>query len=181
MKIRYTLELDDLVAFNQFYIDTSPSIRKQRLMLVIASILLLTLSLLCWRYEDSLFSGSFGIFGVFFIAYYWYGCRKVNAKRVAGLYPKEKNPGMLCQHELEILPDGFIDRTHVGEGKTTFRGIVRIESTATHSFVFIGTLSAHVIPHAKVTEGHAESFVTTLKQKWETQQLPAGDLKRLET
>lgn len=171
MRLRYILELDDLVAFHQFYIDTSPVVRKRRLTSVISfGVIFIALGLLRWQLENSIVPlVYFVVFAIVFTTWYWHASRKVKPKRVAKLYAKERNRGMFCQHELEILPDGLLERTPVGEQKTQFQGIDRIESTATHSFVFIGTFLAHVVPHAKVTEGDVDSFIATLKEKWSAQ------------
>lgn len=171
MKIRYTLDLDDLVAFHQFYIDTSSLLWKRRLTFVVSfGLIFLALGLLRWQLENSVFPlVYFGLFGVVSTTWYWHDSRKVKPKCVAKLYAPERNKGTLCQHELEIITDGLVERTPVGEQKTQFQGIDRIESTPTHSFVFIGTLLAYVIPHAKVTEGDVDSFMTTLKQRWKAQ------------
>ena len=180
MKIRYPIELDDLVALHQFFIDTSSLVRKRRIATTSTfAVIFVVLGLLRWRTENSVFPlFYFGIFAIVFTTWYWHASRKVKTKRVAKLYAQEKNKGTLCEHELEIVPDGIIERTAVGEQKTAFAGIDRIESTRTHSFVFIGTLLAHVVPHAKVLEGDVDSFMKALRHKWGAQQPPAPVLRK---
>ncbi|MDD4735785.1 MAG: YcxB family protein [Kiritimatiellae bacterium] len=71
----------------------------------------------------------------------------------------------MCRHELELTEAGLVERTDVGEHHVLFQGIERVDSTATHSYLFIGTMQAHVIPHAKITEGDLSAFLDELKRR----------------
>ena len=57
-----------------------------------------------------------------------------------------------------------------GEQKTKFSGIHKIVVSAEHTFVFIGTQMAHVIPKSRVISGNYDTFIARLTEEWESQQ-----------
>ncbi|MBI2844295.1 MAG: YcxB family protein [Armatimonadetes bacterium] len=170
MKIRYRVELDDIVAFNQFVVDTSKEMRRQRRSWLIA-IFAIYVTIGCLQ---AMFRHSFApilywlLFSAVFTAWYYRASRRVNRKRIKRLYSEGKNKGDLCEHELELLPDGICERTSVGEQKATFAGIERIVTNDTHAFIFIGSLLAHVIPRSKIAEGDLDALIAALREAVES-------------
>ncbi len=74
---------------------------------------------------------------------------KVSAKKIQQLYSEGKDRLVLCEHEMEHLQDGFIDKTPLGEAQIKFPAIVRIDETPSHYFIFTGSMQAHIIPKGK--------------------------------
>lgn len=82
------------------------------------------------------------------------------------MYAEGLNRGLLGTHELELTEDGIIERSEVGEHKTTWQGIERIISTTEHTFVYVSALMAQVIPRNAVTEGDYDAFVDALRMQY---------------
>lgn len=167
MKIKYKVDISDIVAFNQFHLDTSPLVRKQRIkMLIFAAFVYGSVALLMGSGKHSIYNMSvFVIVYACFLFWYLRFGRKVSLKRIKQIYASGKNTGTFGEHELELLPNGIREVTSANEHITKFEGIERVEATETHVFVFFSSLSAYVIPKAKVTEGDLNTFVDALKQR----------------
>jgi len=76
------------------------------------------------------------------------------------------NRGILGNHELEIIPEGLIERTPVSEQRLSWAGIDRIEADSEYSYIYVGTNAAHVVPKARVTDGNYEAFIQSIQQHW---------------
>jgi hypothetical protein len=167
MKILYNLEIEDIVVFSQFYIDTSPVVRKQRQRSLVVLALVYGLFIAIFMFTK--YALSFTAFCIttyaFFVCWYY---RKITLKRVKHMYAGGKAAGLFCEHEIELLSDGIRDATSVNETMIKFAGIERIEITPSHVFIFTSSFSAHVIPKAKVSEGDLDAFISDLKDKMQS-------------
>ncbi len=74
-----------------------------------------------------------------------------------------KNKGFLCEHKLEITPECLIESTSSGEQKTKWDAVERIASIKDYTFVYIGSVMAHIIPEKAIIEGNYSKFVDELK------------------
>lgn len=177
MKLVYTLEMPDLVALNQYFLDHSDFLKSRRRK---------GIAIVCGIYGilgalHSLARKSFVpiiIWSLLALLYsFWYSraSRRASPKSVQKLYGADKNKGILCEHEIEINQDGIVERTQFGDHNTTFAGIERIIQTDTHGFIFIGTMNAHVIPKARITYGEYDTFMRVVSERWESQQAVGGD------
>ena len=139
--IKYKVDMEDLVAFNQYFVATSPFLRRHRLIViaVISSIYIILEGVsTSQRLNHSIvvmvwYRSSFGVL-------YYRASLKVSPKHIARLYSSEKNNGIFCEHELAILPEGIDEKTDVNEQLSAFSEIERIEITDIHVFIFIGTM-----------------------------------------
>ena len=101
----------------------------------------------------------------YFLAYPYFQ-RRVAARHIKNIYPESAaNRGVLGEHELEILPDGLLEKTAVGEQKIFWTGIEKIQTEGEYTFVYIGAYLAHVVPKAKVSDGDYGTFFLTLRQR----------------
>ncbi len=86
-----------------------------------------------------------------------------NFRRVIKL--ADPNSGLLGEKTFTIEEDGFRERTAYGEQLTRWEGIHEIVEQAEHLFVFIDSISAHVIPtRAFENDAQQQSFVQALRQ-----------------
>ncbi len=101
---------------------------------------------------------------------YWLFCPwdfKRRADKLARkLYAQDQNKTVLGSHELELHDDAFIERTPYNENRSAWGAIENIESTEGHTFIYVGTAQAHIIPHAKITEGDLNAFLADLGRKY---------------
>jgi len=167
MRIQYDNTLDDLIAFQEFHIAHSPMVQKSLALNRWASafLVLLMLSLLGWSEQDWLLPaiGLVGAVITFFLTAQIQ--RRTMRSQLAKMYREGSNKGTLGPHELEIKDEGLVERSEFGEQKTTWQAVERIASTDKHTFLYVGSLMAHVIPHERVTEGDYQAFVHEAEQR----------------
>jgi len=171
MKMRYTVEMEDMVKYYQVLIsDNSQFACKQRQKLLI----ILSLAI-CGCMAISM---AFGKHYIDAVVYCLVCCpiiflgfsrirlrRKVNTELIQWIYSRGKNKGTFGEHELELLPDDLRDISSANKTTMKFSKIGNIEDTGTHIFIVARSFSVFVIPKAKVSEGDLDAFITTLKDK----------------
>jgi hypothetical protein len=59
----------------------------------------------------------------------------------------------------------LIERTRYSENRTALEAIEEVVSNGDYTFIYIGAVSAHVIPHDTVSEGNLDAFVEALKKR----------------
>jgi hypothetical protein len=67
--------------------------------------------------------------------------------------------GQLGRHRIEVDERGLVESTAVGESRTSWRGVDRIEQDPTYIFIYTSPAAAHVIPkRAFGGPGEADAF-----------------------
>ena len=170
MNIRYSVTLEDLIAFNRFHIQHSRQLVRQRriagLALPLATILVAVV--LAILRSDFRLLPFVVLFVVLYVLFLRRAYGKGLEKKLRRLYAEGKNKGVLGEHSLHLQDDGISRQSDVGSTTVAFRGIEKIESTPTHTFIYISALSAIVIPKERVIEGDYSEFLMHLRRKWET-------------
>jgi hypothetical protein len=61
---------------------------------------------------------------------------------------KEEKPGrgLIGKHRMVVSEDGLFERTAVGESRTSWAGVDRIEQNPEYIFICTSAIGAHVIP-----------------------------------
>jgi YcxB-like protein len=61
---------------------------------------------------------------------------------------KDEKPGkgQLGKHRIVLSGDGLVESTAVGESRTSWAGVDRIEQDRDHLFIYVSPAAAHVIP-----------------------------------
>ena len=166
--LRYSTTIEDLVAFNRFHNLHSPRlIRQRRLVTVLLPVAaLIAVSVMAILSRD-LWSFFFPfLFIIFYIAFLRRAYGKAFDNKVRRLYSEGKNRAALGAHRLSIDEDGLTSETEVSSSTISFKGIEKIESSPTHTFIYMSAMSAMVIPKDSVTEGDYENFFAQLRAKW---------------
>lgn len=168
MLIRYNITMDDLVAFNLYHFTRSPFIKgiNYGVMIVVAMLIVLGFSF------ASISSGEpiAAILGVIFAAlfcviYQWMWPASLDW-HVRRLLSEGHTKGMLGPHELEIDPQGIIERTDMNESRTAWRGVDRIVETEDYAFIYISAIMAHVIPKHATTTDDPTAFIARARAWW---------------
>ena len=71
------------------------------------------------------------------------------------------------QHVAELRDNRLFDATQFLERTVFWKGIERIESLPGHTFVYLSTMSAQVIPENSIIEGNYQEFVAELQRRWQ--------------
>jgi hypothetical protein len=79
--------------------------------------------------------------------------RQINGY-VRRLVSEGRNRGTLGPHRMAISREGLVDATDVGEAKTLWAGIERVEESADYIFLYKSALSAYVVPKRAFRDAH---------------------------
>jgi hypothetical protein len=166
ISIRYENTEHDVVAFNRHWHDRSPGMRRaKRLATWTLPLLVVAGTAVADVLRGSVRWTPWGVvFGVFYVPFYLHSYRR-NVRQATRSYLADgRNESVLCEHELEITPEGLVERTPVSEGRTAWSGIERVDVTPDRTYVFVQTAAAHIIPRERVTQGDYESFVAAVQE-----------------
>jgi hypothetical protein len=77
----------------------------------------------------------------------WYLQRRLMRRAILQLL-KAENPGkgQLGSHRVVLSEDGVVEKTAVGESRTSWAGVDRIEQNPEYVYIYTSPASAHVIP-----------------------------------
>ena len=168
MRIRYEITLEDLLAFSLHLHQQSPTLRRNRRRAAIAlAVMIIGLCLVASEItKDSIFLWV-GVGGATVIAAIYPRIYRRNVKWLSSrIYAEGQNKALLCQHVSELRDNGLFDGTEFLERTVFWKGIERIESLPGHTFVYLSTMSAQVIPENSIVEGNYQEFVEELQRRW---------------
>jgi hypothetical protein len=171
-QLRYENTLDDAVAASKFHCKNSPGLRRNR------RTLLIIIALLALGFNWATLGFAYPLAALLYTAIEFavgltigLGLRWLIGDRlIRRQYSGDKNRGFLGAHELELTDEGLIHRTAYSEGKMAWGMIERIETTKDYTFIYVGTASALVIPHARITGGSYEAFMRALAERFQPDQ-----------
>jgi hypothetical protein len=153
MEVEYEITLDDLYAFQWRAAYASPLARRSRRKVY----LLWLLALLLFSVMPAIGSDGFVISRVSFtflvIAFpivalaQWFLERRLMRGAILRLLEQEKpGRGQLGKHRVALTEGGVVESTAVGESRTSWAGVDRIEENPRYIFIYTSPAAAHVIP-----------------------------------
>ncbi len=76
--------------------------------------------------------------------------------------------GQLGKHRIVLSEDGVVESTAVGESRTSWAGVERIEQSPDYIFIYTSPVAAHVIPKRAFRDvQEAEGFYQLLRARKE--------------
>ena len=167
MTIKYTNTIEDLVELQNHLLITSKTLKNQMRLrrFFIPSLILIMLTFISIK-ESNIGPFALGI-AIFSILVSWFpsSMRKSLKKTIVKTYGEGENNNVLCEHTLEIIDDELRESNPTGQEAIKLSAINGIYTTEHYTFIYVTSLSAHVIPVSKVLEGDYQLFVQTLKTK----------------
>lgn len=167
MKISYRLALEDVAAYYQFYMDTSPDAAAKRnknirLVTLVYMVIIAILALVIHNYQLAVFC-----LAAYFFSIIWYVRfgRRVNVKSLKKVYSRHGNNETLGDYSLELQKDGIKVNSPTMESVVDFHNIENIVETGSYIFLIVGPMAAYIIPKNSITEGNLESFIAGLKKR----------------
>lgn len=168
MKIKYNLTVDDIIAFNCYHTQHSPGVRRmQRLYTWGVPVVALAASApLSW---SGVWADAPIWLGVWSAAYL--GIRMLTPPRyfvgkvVRRMVKEGRNKGMIGPQEMELAEEGILARNASGERKVPWTGVERVVQAAAHTFIYIGSVAALVIPRREVPADRYGQFVDELARR----------------
>lgn len=163
MKINYENTMNDLVQANLHYYATSPTLknelRRQRL---VWSLILFGSVMVFYSVSHIPLLISLPV-ALALTGFYNFrtlrGFNKRVTKLTEKLYREGENKGAIGPRELEATPEGLISRTAYSEAKYSWAMLERIDSTADHTYLYVGAASALIVPHDRITSGNFRAFM----------------------
>ncbi|MDX1933142.1 MAG: YcxB family protein [Capsulimonadales bacterium] len=170
MKLRFSNTIDDIVALSDYNHEQSPTLRRARqryrltgaILASLLSFLLLTILL-----EPLSLSPLVLLLPLLYAAIFaWKSSRQYRRsvqEMVRQLYSEPGNRRLFTEHELEVVPEGLIVRTKYQETRLAWGAFERIEATADHTFLFIGSTTAYVLPNGRLNAGDLQQFLEAFR------------------
>jgi len=172
MRIRYANTVDDLVAFIDFHAAHSTTVEQNiRLTKWTSTVLVIVLTFVALNFtigdSGALSAKVFGALagGVLMFIAVPRLTRWNMRVQVGKLLREDRNKSVVGEHELEILDDGLVERTEYNENKSSWAGIERVVSTPRYTFIYITSVSAHVVPRESVSDGDYDAFTQELARR----------------
>lgn len=80
------------------------------------------------------------------------------------MYQDEANRKLLGKRELELTDTALITKTAFAESRLSLEAISKIVSTDDHTFIYVGTNDAFVIPCATVSSRNYQQFIEAVRK-----------------
>ena len=166
MDVEYEITADDLYAFHWRSVFTSPRGRRNmRKAYIYTFLVLLLLTILPAIGSDGFVftRGSFLFLAVTYpviLVLQWLIYRWLARRGILRLL-KEYGPnkGQLGWHKLVLNASDLVETTAVGESRTLWPGVDRVEQNENYIFIYTQPHAAHIIPKRAFNDGQAaESF-----------------------
>jgi len=166
MEVEYELTRDDLYAFQWRAAFRSPIGRRARRKVYAGWLLaLLLVSALPATGPDGfvISRANFAFLLVVFPAVVlaqWYLERRLMRRAILQLLKEEKpGKGQLGRHRVVLSESGVVESTAVGDSRTSWAGVDRIEQNPEYLFIYTSPVAAHIIPkRAFIDIQEAEGF-----------------------
>jgi hypothetical protein len=164
--LRYSVDCDDIMEFQQFHYVHSPTMRNQEYgsMGVWAMIAVVACLVGLPEFSLTVRLACAAVLAVVIAL----GIRALSKWSVAShtrQYLREgSNDGVIGDHELRIEENGLMELTSTSESRLAFSRIARIEETRDHAFIYISSLQAYVIPKNRIVSGDVVDFLARLRQ-----------------
>jgi hypothetical protein len=153
MEVEYELTPDDLYDFQWRAAFDSPRSRRSTRKIYIGWFLALLLISLLPAIGPDGFVISRMNFTFLIIAFplvalaQWFLTRRLMRRALLQLLKEEKpGRGQLGRHKVVLSEDGVVESTAVGESRTSWAGVHRIEQNPQYIFIYTSAVAAHVIP-----------------------------------
>jgi hypothetical protein len=164
--VDYELTPDDLNAFQLRAIQRSPSAKRTRrntYIYLFAGVLLLAIVPAIGPGGFDISRVSFGFLVGFFAlvaSLTWFFEKRLTRRAISDLVKEEKpDKGQLGRHTLRLDDAGMVESTAVGESRTSWAGVDRVEKDPDYIFIYTAPHAALVIPrHAFSSADESEKF-----------------------
>ena len=171
MEVEYELTPEDLYAYQWRAVNTSPlgrrAKRKMYLYLLLAVVLLAVVPAIGpGGFDFSQISFGFIVIAFAVVASLTWFLEKRMTRRLIRDFLKEEKPdkGQLGKHRLVLDETGLLETTAVGESRTSWAGVHRVEQNPDYIFIYIAPAAAHVVPRrAFASTTAADTFYERVK------------------
>ena len=167
MKLTYSVNIEDLIIFNEYHSEHSPFFRRARRNYQLNSSLSVLFALIFLGYlaKSWIYPIVGAVFATAFAVIAPRRFRKQIRKAAERCYKEGENKGTIGIHNLEILDTELQETNPAGNQAIKWSGIERVVSTPTHGYIYVSSNAAHVVPRASVTEGDYDAFMAAVSDR----------------
>ncbi len=151
MKFSFDFDLDDWLAYQRFYSNTNPRIKRSRLISkFIVPVALALIVNIMYGTHDPIPWLIYAVYITVFLLTYTKRMDRRFTKRILKHLKGGDNSSLLGPHELELTQEHIHLVLPQSEQKIKWGGIKRLEETDQYYFLFDTALSAVIIPKHKI-------------------------------
>jgi hypothetical protein len=161
MEVEYELTRDDLYAFQWRAAITSSRGRRARrgvyLLWLLAVLLFAAVPAIgADGFVISRMNFTFILVALPIVVLFQWCLDRLLMRRAILQFLKEEKPGkgQLGEHRIVLSEDGLVESTAVGESRTSWAGVDRIEQNPEYIFIYTSAAAAHVIPKRAFRDRH---------------------------
>jgi len=181
MRVRYEVDLEDLMDFNEYFAMHSPNARKKALRhrrFVTLCLLLVPPALVYLMHIYVLVPAVF-LASICLSAHFCQTCpERANRQRkkiLHRMHSEGRLETILGERELELSDTGLISRVQGVETKVEWAAFEKIDTAPNYTYLFISPLTI-VIPHNKIVEGNWPAMLAEIGRRYHPDQtLPRID------
>jgi hypothetical protein len=161
MQVDYQIGLDDIGAFSLHHARTSKLSRRRLRSTQILGIFSLVVLVMVWPGWDNVDRIVFFIvMALFWLVGYPFYYRWAIKRNIRKIYSQTESRNVIGEHTIAIEPEYVIEKSPIGESRTAWSGIEKIQSDGQYIYVYVGPLYAFVIPKRAFKTGEdAEAFL----------------------
>jgi hypothetical protein len=182
MEAEYTLALDDVLAWNRYYLDHSPTIRHslrrrivyQALGAIVGCLAVSAILPSLWWLWGIFIVLCVAIFSVFAFAYP-NSTRRTNTRLIERMYEEGKNASLYRRRRLTIAPETITEATDISVTTYKWSAIEKIVIDQQHAYFLVSALGAFVLPkRACATDEAFQRYVELAQQYYQESAEPCG-------
>jgi YcxB-like protein len=146
MKITVEITLEDLVAFNNFHLEHSPSTNRNKILRYVLTTVLIINAVLA-IIKGQIFTTIVFILLAIFVIFLWKKVFKYFVSRqVKAMYKEGKNQGTIGCNDMTIGDDAIVQENASGSYMTKWNYVEKVLKTERFILVYNSAVSAYIIP-----------------------------------
>jgi len=149
MRIEFENTLEDLTFFTQYSYNNSPSMqRRTRIVIFSFTVIWFLIFVLPNISRNTIYTNVtiWLIISLIWALLIVYSTKKSVRSNARRLYSEGENKGMIGKHLLEVSPEFLKETTEFNELRTKWVAVNKIEEDENYIYIFLTSVSAHVIP-----------------------------------
>ena len=172
MKLEYSVGLEDIVAFNNHHMESTPSLRRKLSVMRFVWAFAPLIGILLITSIEGMAPGK-AMWVIAAVAIFVSSpiyllqpmfLRWLNTRQVRKVYSSQQNQALLGAREIKIVSNGLVEKTSSGQVETDAAQINRIETTDDYIFVYAGS-RIHIISKKTLQSGDPDAFLAELHKK----------------
>lgn len=168
IKITFDFTMDDWMAFQKHYANTSKDFKQVKIISIIAFPAILALySIWDYYFQKEMTYIWFAIFGISTLLWLYFFPRYLDRKTIKNakkIIERWDNKSILWKQDMTLTEEYLFVKTAGTEQKVYWSKIYKIEENDEHIFIFLTTISAFIIPKEDIKE-QLWSLLDFLKDK----------------